>query len=119
MTTSQFMEQVRVNAAMEQELARSFTQIGSIQSARVHLATPRQSVFVRERVAPKASVVITPQPGRAISANQVQAIVHLLDHPAERERLGQQARQAMVDKYDLHTVCLPQQLAWVNGLVTA
>ena len=49
----------------------------------------------------------------------VQAIVHLLDHPAERDRLGQQARQAMVDKYDLHTVCLPQQLAWVNGLVTA
>ena len=78
MTTSQFMEQVRVNAAMEQELARSITQIGSIQSARVHLATPRQSVFVRERVAPKASVVITPQPGRAISANQVQAIVHLV-----------------------------------------
>ncbi len=78
MTTSQFMEQVRVNAAMEQELARSITQIGSIQSARVHLATPRQSVFVRERVAPKASVVITPHPGRAISATQVQAIVHLV-----------------------------------------
>ena len=78
MTTSQFMEQVRVNAAMEQELGRSITQIGSIQSARVHLATPRQSVFVRERVAPKASVVITPHPGRAISASQVQAIVHLV-----------------------------------------
>lgn len=78
MTTSQFMEQVRVNAAMEQELARSITQIGSIQSARVHLATPRQSVFVRERVAPKASVVLTPHPGRAVSASQVQAIVHLI-----------------------------------------
>ncbi|MEY2801683.1 MAG: Flagellar M-ring protein, partial [Pseudomonadota bacterium] len=78
MTTSQFMEQVRVNAAMEQELARTIMQIGSIQGARVHLATPRQSVFVRERVAPKASVVITPHPGRAISATQVQAIVHLV-----------------------------------------
>ncbi len=78
MTTSQFMEQVRVNAAMEQELARTVMQIGSIQSARVHLATPRQSVFMRERVAPKASVVITPHPGRAISASQVQAIVHLV-----------------------------------------
>ncbi len=97
MTTSQFMEQVRVNAAMEQELARSITQIGSIQSARVHLATPRQSVFVRERVAPKASVVITPHPGRAISATQVQAIVHLVsssvpyltpDHVAVVDNLG-------------------------------
>ncbi|MEY4711676.1 MAG: Flagellar M-ring protein [Pseudomonadota bacterium] len=97
MTTSQFMEQVRVNAAMEQELARSITQIGSIQSARVHLATPRQSVFVRERVAPKASVVITPHPGRAISPAQVQAIVHLVassvpyltpDHVAVVDNLG-------------------------------
>ncbi len=78
MTTSQFMEQVRVNAAMEQELARSIMQIGSIQSARVHLATPRQSVFVRERVPPKASVVLTPHPGRAVSQSQVQAIVHLV-----------------------------------------
>ena len=47
----------------------------------------------------------------------VQAIVHLLDHPAERERLGRQARQTMVEKYDLHAVCLPQQLAWVHALL--
>ena len=32
------------------------------------------------------------------------------------ERLGQQARQTIVQNYDLHSVCLPQQLAWVNGL---
>jgi flagellar M-ring protein FliF len=78
MTTSQFMEQVRVNAAMEQELARSIMQIGTIAGARVHLATPRQSVFVRDRVPPKASVVVTPHPGRMLSPSQVQAIVHLV-----------------------------------------
>jgi flagellar M-ring protein FliF len=78
MTTSQFMEQVKVNAAMEQELARSIMQIGSVQSARVHLATPKQSVFVRDRTPPKASVVISPYPGRAVSQSQVQAIVHLI-----------------------------------------
>ncbi len=78
MTTSQFMEQVRYNAAMEQELARSVLQIASIQAARVHLATPKQSVFVRERVAPKASVVVSPYPGRSVSPKQVQAIVHLV-----------------------------------------
>lgn len=78
MTTSQFMEQVRYNAAMEQELARSILQIGTLQGARVHLATPKQSVFVRERTPPKASVVVSPHPGRVISAQQVQAIVHLV-----------------------------------------
>lgn len=78
MTTSQFMEQVKVNAAMEQELARSVMQIASIQSARVHLATPRQSVFVRDRVPPKASVVVSPFPGRMVAPSQVQAIVHLV-----------------------------------------
>jgi flagellar M-ring protein FliF len=78
MTTSQFMEQVKVNAAMEQELARSIMQIGSVQSARVHLATPKQSVFVRDRTPPRASVVLAPYPGRAVSASQVQAIVHLV-----------------------------------------
>lgn len=78
MTTSQFMEQVKVNAAMEQELARSIMQIASVQAARVHLATPKQSVFVRDRTPPKASVVISPHPGRVVSAAQVQAIVHLV-----------------------------------------
>ena len=78
MTTSQFMEQVRVNAAMEQELARSVMQIATVQSARVHLAQPKQSVFVRDRTPPKASVVVAPHPGRVVSPSQVQAIVHLV-----------------------------------------
>ena len=78
MTTSQLMEQVKINAAMEQELARSIMQIASVQGARVHLATPKQSVFVRDRTPPKASVVISPHPGRVVSPAQVQAIVHLV-----------------------------------------
>lgn len=78
MTTSQFMEQVRYVAAMEQELARSVTQIASVQSARVHLAAPKQSVFVRNRTPAKASVVVNPYPGRIISNSQVEAIIHLV-----------------------------------------
>jgi len=78
MTTSQFMEQVRYNSAMEQELARSIQQIETIQTARVHLATTKPSVFVRDRTPPKASIVVTPQAGRTVSAMQVQAIVHLV-----------------------------------------
>jgi hypothetical protein len=74
MTTSQFMEQVRYNNAMEQELSRSIAQIAGIKSARVHLASPKQSVFVRDRVPTKASVIITRAPGRAVSAANVTAI---------------------------------------------
>ena len=78
MTTSQFMEQVRYTSAMEQELARSITQIATVMSARVHLASPKQSVFVRNRTPAKASVVVTPRPGRVVSSSQVEAIVHLV-----------------------------------------
>ena len=78
MTTSQFMEQVRYIAAMEQELARSVAQISSIATARVHLAAPKQSVFVRNRTPAKASVVVTPHQGRIISNSQVEAIIHMV-----------------------------------------
>ena len=78
MTTSQFMEQVRYVAAMEQELAKTITQIDSIQTARVHLAMPKQSVFVRDRTPPKASILVTPFPGRALTQTQVQALIHLV-----------------------------------------
>ena len=78
MTSSQFMEQVRYVSAMEQELARSITQITTIRSARVHLATPTQSVFVRNRTPAKASVVVSPYPGRQVSPSQVEAIIHMV-----------------------------------------
>ena len=78
MTTSQFMEQARYINAMEQELARSVSEISSIQSARVHLALPKQSVFVRDRRPAKASVVVTPFSGRGVNLAQVQAIIHLI-----------------------------------------
>ena len=78
MTTSQFMEQARYTAAIEQELAKSISQIGTIQNVRVHLAQTKQSAFMRDRVAAKASVVVTPFGGRMISPGQVQAIAHLV-----------------------------------------
>jgi len=78
MTTSQFMEQVRYVSAMEHELGRSITQISTVKAARVHLASPKQSVFARNRTPAKASVVVTPYPGRLVSASQVEAIVHMI-----------------------------------------
>jgi len=78
MTTSQFMEEARYNASIENELAKSIVRISTIQSARVHLATPRQSSFIRSRAPSKASVVLTPFSGRSVSQPQVQAIINLV-----------------------------------------
>lgn len=76
--TSQFMENARYQRALEGELARSIASIGSVRQARVHLAITRQSVFVRDRQPPSASVVIQLEPGRVLDRSQVAAITHLV-----------------------------------------
>lgn len=78
LTTSQFMEQAQYTAAIEFELARSISQINSVQSARVHIAASRQSSYIRNREPAKASVVVKPYPGRVITDSQVQSIVNLV-----------------------------------------
>jgi flagellar M-ring protein FliF len=78
MTTSQFMEEAKYVATIENELAKSITRISSIESARVHIAAPRQSSFVRNRTPTKASVVVTPFKGRSITQAQVQSISYLV-----------------------------------------
>lgn len=76
--TSQFLEQVNYQRALEGELASTIESINAVQSARVHLALPKQSVFVRDQQKPTASVLVNLQPGRALDENQVSAIVHLV-----------------------------------------
>jgi len=76
--TSQFMEQMRYRLAIEEELAATISTINSIKRARVHLAIPKQSVFIRDREKPKASVVVWPHGGRVVSDSQVQAIVNMV-----------------------------------------
>lgn len=76
--TSQFMESARYQHALEGELARSVMTIGSVQNARIHLAMPKESVFVRNRQPPSASVVVQLQPGRSLDEGQVAAITHLV-----------------------------------------
>ncbi|MDY7575000.1 flagellar basal-body MS-ring/collar protein FliF [Actimicrobium sp. CCI2.3] len=75
---SQFLEQVNFQRALEGELARSIQSIGVVESARVHLAMPKASVFVRDQQKPTASVVLNLQTGRPLSEQQVSAIVHLV-----------------------------------------
>jgi flagellar M-ring protein FliF len=78
MTTSQFMEQAQYTAAIEGEIAKSVMRISTIKSARVHLAAPRQSSYIRNRQPAKASVVLETYPGRVVSPSQVQAIINLV-----------------------------------------
>jgi len=75
---SQFAEQVNYQRGLEGELARSIESIGAVQAARVHLAIPKPTLFVRERQKPTASVVLQLYPGRAIDEGQVAAITHLV-----------------------------------------
>jgi flagellar M-ring protein FliF len=75
---SQFVEQVNYQRSLEGELARSIQSLGPVSTARVHLAMPKPSVFVRDQQKPTASVVLTLQPGRALDPGQVSAIVHLV-----------------------------------------
>jgi len=75
---SQFLEQVNFQRAMEGELARSIESLSAVQAARVHLAMPKDSVFVSEQKQPTASVLLNLHPGRVLDAQQVSAIVHLV-----------------------------------------
>jgi len=76
--TSQFLEQVNYQRALEGELTRTIQALSSVQAARVHLAMPKSSVFVREQQKPTASVLLTLHPGRVLDGAQVSGIVHLL-----------------------------------------
>ncbi len=76
--TSQFVESARYHHAMETELARTISTMRNVKSARVHLAIPKQSVFVRKRETPSASVALSLYGGRNIEQGQVNAIVHMV-----------------------------------------
>jgi flagellar M-ring protein FliF len=76
--TSQFIETARYNHALEAELVRSVESIRSVEKARIHLAIPKQSIFIRNRIKPSASVVIKLYPGRVLSPGQVDAIVQMV-----------------------------------------
>ncbi|WP_137861977.1 MULTISPECIES: flagellar basal-body MS-ring/collar protein FliF [unclassified Sphingomonas] len=78
MGVSRAVEGERLRQARETELARSIEEIDSVAEARVHLATPEASVFVRDKAQPTASVIVKLQPGRALGDAQTRAIVNLV-----------------------------------------
>jgi flagellar M-ring protein FliF len=75
---SQFAEQVNYQRGLEGELARSIQTLGAVRAARVHLAIPKQTAFLRDELKPSASVLISLQAGRALDGAQLAGIVHLV-----------------------------------------
>ncbi|MDT8407140.1 MAG: flagellar basal-body MS-ring/collar protein FliF [Methylococcales bacterium] len=76
--TTDKMEQMRFQRALEGEIAQTVKTIQSIKSARVLLALPKQSVFMRKQKDPSASVLVDLYPGRVLEPAQIEAIVHLV-----------------------------------------
>lgn len=120
---SQFVEQVNFQRALEGELERSIQAIDSVEVARIHLAIPKSSVFVRDQQKPTASVLLNLRGGRSLDAQQVSSIVHLVassvpDLPAENvtvvdqngRLLSDTAKKAGANNLD------PSQLKYVDDL---
>lgn len=78
MGASRALESARLRQARELELARTITEIGAVRAARVHLALPEKSAFLRDSQPPGASVFVTLAAGRGLDEGQVEAVVNLV-----------------------------------------
>ena len=76
--TSRAVENAALKAAQERDLAASIGALDAVERATVHLAASEPSVFLRDRAAPSAAVLVTLASGRTLAASQVRAIVHLV-----------------------------------------
>ena len=78
MGASRSVEAMKLKQAQEVEIARSISAMRDVIGARVHLALPEKSVFVRDRMDPTASVFVQLAQGRSLDELQVQAILNLV-----------------------------------------
>ncbi len=78
MGTTEFVQKVNYQRALEGELARTIASFSEVEEARVHIVMPRESLFVEDEKKPTAAVVLRLAAGRALSQNQIQGVVHLV-----------------------------------------
>jgi flagellar M-ring protein FliF len=76
--TTDFVQKLNYQRAMQGELARTIKQIKEVEQARIHIVTPKESLFVEEQKRPTASVFLKTRSGMSLSASQVEGIVHLV-----------------------------------------
>lgn len=94
--TSQFIEKARYQHALENELAMSITKVSAVKAARVHLALPKESVFLRNRKAASASVLLDLYPGHRLEVGQVAAVANLVASSVPSLEL---ANVSVIDQY--------------------
>jgi flagellar M-ring protein FliF len=78
-----FLQRLNYQRAMQGELGRTISQLGGVESARVHIAMPERSLFTADERRPSASVVVRLAPGRSLSRAQIDGIVHLVASSVE------------------------------------
>lgn len=87
--STQFAEQIAYQRGLEGELARTIQSLSAVQAARVHLAIPKQTAFLRDEQKPSASVLVALHPGRVLEPAQVAGIVHLVSSSVPQLAAGE------------------------------
>ena len=82
-TTSEFRQRVDYQRALEGELSKTITAIDGVQATTVHLVIPEQALFSEDSRQPSASVLVKNEPGKKLTAGQVQAVVNLVSSSVE------------------------------------
>ncbi|HTJ96475.1 MAG TPA: flagellar basal-body MS-ring/collar protein FliF [Rhodocyclaceae bacterium] len=123
MGASQFTEQINYQRGLEGELARSIQSIAAVKGARVHLAMPKQSAFLRDEQKPSASALVSLYPGRVLEPSQIAGIVHLISssvpqlNPANVSIIDQDGNLISQQKNPLQEAGLdPSQLKYVRDI---
>ncbi len=78
--TTEFVQHLNYQRALQGELARTISELEAVEEARVHLATPKESLFIEEEKEPTAAVVLKLKRGASLSRQEVKGIVHLVSH---------------------------------------
>lgn len=91
-TTSEFQQQTTYQRALEGELSKTLESLDGVRQATVHVALPEDEVFVREKAAPTASVLLQLAAGTALSGEQIQAVTNLVSSSIQ----GMQPEQVTV-----------------------
>lgn len=119
--TSQFIQSARYQHALEEELSRSVASVRSVKSARVHLALPKESVFVRNRKKASASVVVNLFSGHRMTDEQVSAISYMVassvpDLQVEEVSIVDQMGRLLTDSGDKEQLLNTDQLEYTNQI---